>query len=1047
MKHKIFHWHKIFCAISLIILAGLAENVKGQFVPFQSAQYKHLAADTLYNLTGNGEPLTQPNSYKRIVWYYDSTADAHWYWKPQDQEWAEFSGGGGGSTNSNIGSGYRWAVPNTNDIKTAFAGYAILIDSTSNTNGLTFIVDSATLSTKYFTSLSATSPITYSGGINGIISTSMSTNKLIGRYSSGTGVMEEVTIGSGLSLDGSGNLTATGSGGSVTSVGLAAPSIFTVSGSPVTTSGTLTFTPNNATGDIIYGSGTNTLAYRAIGTTGQHLVVSGGLPVWRDTTAVPTSYVSSWSAGTTGFTPSTATTGAVTLAGVLVEANGGTHQSTYATGDLLYASATNTLSKLAIGTTGQKLVVVGGVPVWRDTTASFGGYSFTNGLTLTGTTAKWGGTLVNNTTITGGGFYSAFSGGRLEAGQGAAVTAANDLTLGNDGNTFSITGATQINAITTTNWQAGSVINLVFASTPTVKHNTAGGAGTAVILLASSADFVAAANDVLTLVYDGTSWHETSRKQAATGGQFWALATGGTMTGVNTLTQNRENGFLWNGGYTETGQGKYYAQYNPTITTRPTAGDTTYGLVIHPITLNQGTSGTQYNVALDIDVVLGTTAGAARNQMAIQFKGDINPKTTNAYTLGTLGGPIMNAVVSNTTYSNFFRANTTTDNITWGSSTLSTMRLFSANSAVPGLQLNTHGNLTATSNNVMFESVGGFKFWGGGVVTTIATPIKPTLVVGGTPGTTHIVYQWVARMANGGTTDAGPADSVTTANATLSSTNKVTITLGTEVQGAAFYDLYVTRTDGSATLGKIGTVTSANNNSSISLTHVSNSAGDLATPPSLNTTGRVGIGTSTPAGILDLTSTTLPFYPPRMTTTQRNLMTGLTEGAIIWNTTTTQLNYYNGAAWVTTGPVSAQVTGSNVTTTVTTAADVTGLTVAVGANKKYRVTATLFIGCDNTGGMQFGLNGPAGSAILSGVWAGSSATANGSMQSRLAAIGSLTSATAFNRFNGATGMITLIGYVTTTGTAGNITIQFASGTSTQTSTVFIGSTMDLTEIQ
>jgi hypothetical protein len=84
--------------------------------------------------------------------------------------------------------------------------------------------------------------------------------------------------------------TGSATTGTVTSVALSAPTIFTVSGSPVTTSGTLTFAPNNTTGDLIYGSGTNTLAYRAIGTTGQHLIVIGGVPVWRDTTVVPTSF-------------------------------------------------------------------------------------------------------------------------------------------------------------------------------------------------------------------------------------------------------------------------------------------------------------------------------------------------------------------------------------------------------------------------------------------------------------------------------------------------------------------------------------------------------------------------------------------------------------------------------------------------------------------------------------------------------------------------------------------------------------------------------------
>jgi hypothetical protein len=49
-----------------------------------------------------------------------------------------------------------------------------------------------------------------SGGIittTGTITTSMNTNKLVGRYSAGTGIMEEITVGSGLSLSSGGTLS------------------------------------------------------------------------------------------------------------------------------------------------------------------------------------------------------------------------------------------------------------------------------------------------------------------------------------------------------------------------------------------------------------------------------------------------------------------------------------------------------------------------------------------------------------------------------------------------------------------------------------------------------------------------------------------------------------------------------------------------------------------------------------------------------------------------------------------------------------------------
>lgn len=45
--------------------------------------------------------------------------------------------------------------------------------------------------------------------------------------------------------------------------------------------------------------------------------------------------------------------------------SGGTSFSTYTTGDTIYASASNTLSKLAIGSTSQVLTVSGGIPSWQ----------------------------------------------------------------------------------------------------------------------------------------------------------------------------------------------------------------------------------------------------------------------------------------------------------------------------------------------------------------------------------------------------------------------------------------------------------------------------------------------------------------------------------------------------------------------------------------------------------------------------------------------------------------------------------------------------------
>jgi hypothetical protein len=58
------------------------------------------------------------------------------------------------------------------------------------------------------------------------------------------------------------------------------------------------------------------------------------------------------------------TSGTLTLTGTLDEGNGGTGQTTFTLGDILYSSGANTLSKLPIGATGEVLKVTAGVPAW-----------------------------------------------------------------------------------------------------------------------------------------------------------------------------------------------------------------------------------------------------------------------------------------------------------------------------------------------------------------------------------------------------------------------------------------------------------------------------------------------------------------------------------------------------------------------------------------------------------------------------------------------------------------------------------------------------------
>jgi hypothetical protein len=144
-----------------------------------------------------------------------------------------------------------------------------------------------------------------------------------------------------------------------------------------------------AAGSLPYQTGSNTTTFLAAGTNGYVLTLSSGLPTWSalpatgvtivdDTTTNATRYLTFTSA-TSGsvttenvsstnlqFNPFTGalTSTSLTPTNALGATYGGTGLSSYTTGDLIYASATNTLTKLAVGTNGYILTLAGGVPTW-----------------------------------------------------------------------------------------------------------------------------------------------------------------------------------------------------------------------------------------------------------------------------------------------------------------------------------------------------------------------------------------------------------------------------------------------------------------------------------------------------------------------------------------------------------------------------------------------------------------------------------------------------------------------------------------------------------
>jgi hypothetical protein len=108
-------------------------------------------------------------------------------------------------------------------------------------------------------------------------------------------------------------------------------------------------------------------------------------------TTASTGGVSSFSAGTTGLTPSTATTGEVTLAGTLNVANGGTGRTTLTTNGVLYGNATSAVNITAQGGANTVLIANNGAP-------SFSATPTLTSLTTTGDIALNGGDLTTTST-------------------------------------------------------------------------------------------------------------------------------------------------------------------------------------------------------------------------------------------------------------------------------------------------------------------------------------------------------------------------------------------------------------------------------------------------------------------------------------------------------------------------------------------------------------------------------------------------------------------------------------------------------------------------
>ena len=236
---------------------------------------------------------------------------------------------------------------------------------------------------------------------------------------------------------------------------------------------------------------------------------------------------------------------------------GGTNITTYTTGDMLYASGTNTLAKRAIGTTGQVLAVAGGVPTWTDTSnvgnwqRNLGAVSPTNitddvlvgGISTASATFRVDSATglittasVNSATIVNGSVANADlvnSSVTVTAGTGmsggGAVSLGGSVTLTNAGVTSAIGTSNQVNVSAATGGVTFSLPQSI-ATNSNVTFNNLNLGGSATVsgglVLYGTPTISTTAKQSLTLGDSSTGNIVTSKNISATG----------TLTGLTGLT-------------------------------------------------------------------------------------------------------------------------------------------------------------------------------------------------------------------------------------------------------------------------------------------------------------------------------------------------------------------------------------------------------------------------------------------------------------------------------------------------------------------------------
>ena len=345
--------------------------------------------------------------------------------------------------------------------------------------------------------------------------------------------------------------------------------------------------------------------------------------------------VTSFSGNSTGLTPSTATTGAISLGGTLNVANGGTNLTSYTIGAIVYASAATTLASLADVATGNA-IISGGVGV----APSYGKIGLTTHVSGTLPIAN-GGTNSTATPTAGGAGYgtgtahaytAAGTSGNALISAGASAPAFGNLALG--------TANTNVSgALTATNGGTGVAGTLtgVLYGNGTSAHSVA----TAAQMLTG----MGVANTTTSGYLSSTDWNTFNGKQAA--GSYvtvnGALGTpsSGTLTNCTfpTLNQNTTGSSASCTGNAATATSLVGSAFSAAA--NGYYKDRTSGLIIQWGTVNAGSTG-NFTITLPIAFPSACFAFGGASHTASGFTGALQYTTLGTASITGYVGNVNN---------------------------------------------------------------------------------------------------------------------------------------------------------------------------------------------------------------------------------------------------------------------------------------------------------------------------------------------------------------------------------------------------------------------